>query len=86
MFNVGDEVIIRNDIEENCVAGHVKFVTRMDGYKGERTTIRDAVDDSLLGRFYNLDIDDGRFMWMSEWLIPAIDIEAPDMEGLESMI
>lgn len=69
-FNVGDKVIIRNDLivgkpyNTGCL-----FISQMQDYYDKLATITDC-HPTISGTRYQLDIDRGRFTWTQDMLLP----------------
>lgn len=63
-LNVGDQVYIKEDLEENECYGEHCFVKGMSKYKGLVTKIVDIEEDSI-----HLDIDNREWYWNTEMLL-----------------
>lgn len=70
VFNVGDKVVIRNDLivgkpyDTGCL-----FTTQMQDYCNKLATIINCYYPMLGGIRYHLDIDRGKFAWSSDMLL-----------------
>lgn len=70
MYNVGDKVKIREDLEVDKRYNELFFVKDMEKYKGKIATITRL---SPVQHSYDIDIDDGDWCWTDDMLKTCIN-------------
>src|SRR5690625_5172123 len=70
-FKVGDKVRVREDLDTNRNYGEFAGVRGMEEVFGSEARVMHV--QRIAGKYYKLDIDDGRWMWPDEMLEPIED-------------
>lgn len=74
-YKVGDEIVVRSDLEVNFHYGAMFFMADMVDYKGCAGKVVEVLP---MGEV-RLSVDEGRWFWATEMLVPAQDvINKPD--------
>lgn len=83
-YNVGDKVVVRDDLENNTSYGLDSFVSVMESHKGKVVTIDEIVTSTELGSKYHIVEDRGSCNWTDQMFVGLADAER--IEEMETVI
>ena len=83
-FEIGDEVIIREDLVGGNIYSNVYFSSTMEAYRGRKAVILSKRPGSIIpGSFcYSINLDEGLWTWSATMFKP----QKRQFNGLEGVI